>query len=157
MSDTTADRMASRLHALIFRFNRPTLALLANGSDSAGRPLPPPRYEGSSLPDGNDEAEEVLSLPGTSKVEMLVPPLNYSAHLDAIRAMATELEDDLPELAEAIGVDKILFGSDWPHGEGLESPVSFAEELTAFSESDIRKIMRDNALDLLGVKATVAA
>jgi hypothetical protein len=35
--------------------------------------------------------------------------------------------------------------------------VSFAEELTAFSDSDIRKIMRDNALDLLGVKATVAA
>ena len=71
--------------------------------------------------------------------------------------IAPYYEDDLPELAEVIGVDKILFGSDWPHGEGLESPVSFTEELTDFSESDTRKIMRDNALDLLGVKATVAA
>jgi predicted TIM-barrel fold metal-dependent hydrolase len=63
----------------------------------------------------------------------------------------------LAELANVIGVDKILFGSDWPHGEGLESPVAFTEELTAFGESDIRKIMRDNALDLLGVKVESAA
>jgi predicted TIM-barrel fold metal-dependent hydrolase len=71
--------------------------------------------------------------------------------------IAPYYEDDLPLLAETIGVDKILFGSDWPHGEGLESPVSFTEELTAFSGSDIRKIMRDNALDLLGVKVESAA
>ena len=68
--------------------------------------------------------------------------------------IAPYYEDDLPQLAETIGVDKILFGSDWPHGEGLESPVAFTEELTAFGEADIRKIMRDNALDLLGVKVS---
>jgi predicted TIM-barrel fold metal-dependent hydrolase len=66
--------------------------------------------------------------------------------------IAPYYEDDLPQLADTIGIDKILFGSDWPHGEGLESPLAFTEELTAFSETDIRKIMRDNALDLLGVK-----
>jgi predicted TIM-barrel fold metal-dependent hydrolase len=71
--------------------------------------------------------------------------------------IAPYYEDDLAELANVIGVDKILFGSDWPHGEGLESPVAFTEELTAFGESDIRKIMRDNALDLLGVKVESAA
>jgi predicted TIM-barrel fold metal-dependent hydrolase len=68
--------------------------------------------------------------------------------------IAPYYEDDLPQLAETIGVDKILFGSDWPHGEGLESPLVFTEELTAFSETDLRKIMRDNALDLLGVKVS---
>src|ERR1700755_2002212 len=71
--------------------------------------------------------------------------------------IAPYYEDDLSALAEVIGVDKILFGSDWPHGARLELPVSFTEELTAFSEADIRKIMRDNALELLGVKAAVAA
>ena len=71
--------------------------------------------------------------------------------------IAPYYEDDLPALAEVIGVDKILFGSDWPHGEGLESPMSFIEELKGFSEADIRKVMRDNALDLLGVKVTSAA
>ena len=57
-----------------------------------------------------------------------------------------------PNWPSVIGVEKILFGSDWPHGEGLENPVSFTEELAGFSDADIRKVMRDNALDLLGVK-----
>ena len=71
--------------------------------------------------------------------------------------IAPYYEDDLAELAEVIGVDKILFGSDWPHGEGLESPLAFTKELKGFSETDVRKIMRSNALDLLGVKVTSAA
>jgi predicted TIM-barrel fold metal-dependent hydrolase len=71
--------------------------------------------------------------------------------------IAPYYEDDLPALASVIGVDKILFGSDWPHGEGLENPVSFTEELTGFSEGDVRKIMRDNVLDLLGVKVATTA
>jgi hypothetical protein len=71
--------------------------------------------------------------------------------------IAPYYEDDLTELASVIGVEKILFGSDWPHGEGLEDPVSFTEELAGFSDADIRKIMRDNALDLLGVKVGASA
>ncbi|HEY7054544.1 MAG TPA: amidohydrolase family protein [Mycobacterium sp.] len=71
--------------------------------------------------------------------------------------IAPYYEDDLPLLAETIGVDKILFGSDWPHGEGLESPVSFTDELAGFSEADVRKVMRDNALDLLGVDVGAVA
>jgi predicted TIM-barrel fold metal-dependent hydrolase len=65
-------------------------------------------------------------------------------------------EEDLTVLAERIGVERILFGSDWPHGEGLESPLSFTDELTEFAETDVRKVMRDNAFDFLGVKAAVA-
>jgi predicted TIM-barrel fold metal-dependent hydrolase len=65
-------------------------------------------------------------------------------------------EEDLAALSERIGVDRILFGSDWPHGEGLESPLSFTKELRGFSEGDVRKIMRDNALDFLGVTVDAA-
>ena len=50
-----------------------------------------------------------------------------------------------------------MFGSDWPHGEGLENPVSFTDELAGFSAADIRKVMRDNALDLLDVKVGASA
>jgi predicted TIM-barrel fold metal-dependent hydrolase len=71
--------------------------------------------------------------------------------------IAPYYEDDLSELASAIGVEKILFGSDWPHGEGLENPVSFTKELVGFSGADIRKVMRDNALSLLDVKVGSAA
>ena len=32
------------------------------------------------------------------------------------------LEEDLHALADLIGVERILFGSDWPHGEGVPEP-----------------------------------
>ncbi|HEV7855072.1 MAG TPA: amidohydrolase family protein, partial [Mycobacterium sp.] len=68
--------------------------------------------------------------------------------------IAPYYEDDVKLLAETIGVDKILFGSDWPHGEGLADPMSFTADIPQFpefSEEDTRKVMRDNALGLLGV------
>lgn len=60
------------------------------------------------------------------------------------------LEEDLGALAELIGVDRILFGSDWPHGEGVAQPLEFAKELGGFDEGDTTRIMRDNCLELLG-------
>ena len=38
-------------------------------------------------------------------------------------------EEDLAPLADTIGVEQILFGSDWPHGEGLAEPLQFVKEL----------------------------
>jgi predicted TIM-barrel fold metal-dependent hydrolase len=63
------------------------------------------------------------------------------------------LEEDLGALAELIGVDRILFGSDWPHGEGVAQPLDFAKELGGFDERAVRRIMRDNCLELLGKAA----
>ena len=60
------------------------------------------------------------------------------------------LEDDLRALADLIGVERILFGSDWPHGEGVAQPLDFAAELGGFSETEQRRILRDNSLELLG-------
>jgi predicted TIM-barrel fold metal-dependent hydrolase len=59
-------------------------------------------------------------------------------------------EEDFKALADLLGVERILFGSDWPHGEGLAEPMLFRKELDGFSDADVRKIMRDNVLDLLG-------
>jgi predicted TIM-barrel fold metal-dependent hydrolase len=67
--------------------------------------------------------------------------------------IAPYYEDDVKLLAETIGVEKILFGSDWPHGEGLADPMAFTADIPQFPEfsaEDTRKVMRDNALDLLG-------
>jgi predicted TIM-barrel fold metal-dependent hydrolase len=60
------------------------------------------------------------------------------------------LEDDLRALADLIGVERILFGSDWPHGEGVAQPLDFAKELSPFNEAEQHRIMRENALELLG-------
>ena len=59
-------------------------------------------------------------------------------------------EEDIPHLVDTIGVDRVLFGSDWPHGEGLAEPVDFAKEIEGLGEAGVRKVMRDNVLALLG-------
>ena len=61
-------------------------------------------------------------------------------------------EEDFAALAELIGTERILFGSDWPHGEGLANPIDFVKELTGFDERAVRRVMRDNFLELIGGK-----
>jgi predicted TIM-barrel fold metal-dependent hydrolase len=100
---------------------------------------------------------------GSDWVALLVKRLKKQANqtpwafeddpLDMIRQhvwVTPYYEDDIHALADLVGVERILFGSDWPHGEGLAEPLHFLEELDGFDEADMRKIMRDNALDLLG-------
>ncbi len=58
-------------------------------------------------------------------------------------------EEDLDELARVVGVSQILFGSDYPHPEGLADPVSFVNELGSFSKADQQKVMSTNLQALL--------
>jgi predicted TIM-barrel fold metal-dependent hydrolase len=60
-------------------------------------------------------------------------------------------EEDLRRLADTIGVERVLFGSDWPHGEGLAEPAAFVDELGAFTSDEQRRIMRDNCAELVGL------
>ncbi|WP_369812944.1 amidohydrolase family protein [Frankia sp. R43] len=60
-------------------------------------------------------------------------------------------EDDLGELAQLLGEDNVLFGSDYPHPEGLANPVSYIDELSHLPEELVRKIMGGNLAQLMGV------
>ncbi|MDB5970057.1 MAG: Amidohydrolase [Hydrocarboniphaga sp.] len=61
-------------------------------------------------------------------------------------------EDDIVGLAKLIGVDAVLGGSDWPHPEGVSSPVEFYEHIKeGLSEQEMKQIMRDNTGKLLGL------
>jgi len=59
-------------------------------------------------------------------------------------------EDDLAALRTVLGVDRLLFGSDWPHAEGLAEPTDFALDLrrNGFAEDEIRTIMTTNGRNL---------
>lgn len=57
-------------------------------------------------------------------------------------------EDDLERLRDTLGADHILFGSDFPHAEGLAEPTDFLYDLKGFSDDDVRLVMRENALGL---------
>jgi predicted TIM-barrel fold metal-dependent hydrolase len=65
-------------------------------------------------------------------------------------------EEDLGALAELIGDDHVLFGSDYPHPEGLADPVSYVDELAGLSEEKIRKIMGGNLAKLMNVEDAMA-
>ena len=46
--------------------------------------------------------------------------------------------------------DRLLFGSDYPHPEGLADPISFADDLPeSLSDEDVAKIMGGNLKELL--------
>ena len=60
-------------------------------------------------------------------------------------------EDDIPALVGRIGAGNVLFGSDWPHGEGLADPCSFRDLLVGLPESDADRIMRGNLAGLIGL------
>lgn len=60
-------------------------------------------------------------------------------------------EEDVRGLIELIGGDQVLFGSDWPHPEGNKTPGDYVACLEGTQADVVRKVMRQNALNLLGV------
>jgi len=60
-------------------------------------------------------------------------------------------EEDVVGLTELIGVDRVVFGSDWPHPEGNVAPADYVSCLKGLDDDEQRRIMRDNALDMLGL------
>ena len=64
-------------------------------------------------------------------------------------------EEDLGALADLIGVEHVLFGSDFPHPEGLADPASYVDELKGRSPEDVEKIMGGNLARLMNVKDAV--
>ena len=57
-------------------------------------------------------------------------------------------EDDPNEVAECMGSDRVIFGSDWPHIEGIPSPLDYVVELEEFNEQERKRILLDNVLEL---------
>ncbi len=58
-------------------------------------------------------------------------------------------EENIVALAGMIGDTQVLFGSDFPHPEGLAEPRDFAEPLAPLGDDAVRRIMRDNLSGLL--------
>jgi predicted TIM-barrel fold metal-dependent hydrolase len=63
--------------------------------------------------------------------------------------VAPYYEEDVRALADAVGSDHVLLGSDWPHAEGLPEPIDFLRELDGFDAAATRRVMRENARGLV--------
>ncbi|MCZ6822370.1 MAG: amidohydrolase family protein [Deltaproteobacteria bacterium] len=62
-------------------------------------------------------------------------------------------EEDILELVKQIGASQVLFGSDFPHPEGLAEPREFAHPIESLPGPELRAIMRDNARRLVQPEA----
>ena len=66
-------------------------------------------------------------------------------------------EDDFSVLIDAIGADRLVFGSDWPHPEGLAQPCSFADRLpSSLAQTEVAGIMGGNLAAAMKVPAAAA-
>jgi predicted TIM-barrel fold metal-dependent hydrolase len=63
-------------------------------------------------------------------------------------------EEDLGALSELLGEDHVLFGSDYPHPEGLAQPAAYLQDLAHLPEAQQRKIMGGNLARLMEAPAT---
>ena len=64
-------------------------------------------------------------------------------------------EEDPRQIVKLLGADHVIFGSDFPHVEGLADPLSYVNELQGLPDDDLRKIMGGNMMALLGLEAKV--
>jgi predicted TIM-barrel fold metal-dependent hydrolase len=60
-------------------------------------------------------------------------------------------EDNFSDVVKLVGADRVVFGSDWPHPEGLADPLTFVDEITDLEQDDIEKIMGGNMMKLMKV------
>lgn len=60
-------------------------------------------------------------------------------------------------MADLIGIDRVILGSDWPHPEGLADPINLVSDLQAHGLDDegVRKVMGRNLVDLFQVENKV--
>lgn len=96
-----ANRITTRLHQMLWRYNKPIFVISANAVDKNNRPIPAPVIRGSTSSTERDVdslEREVVYLPGVSTMESLIPNIDYNAALAIVKAMEDEISKDLPEL-----------------------------------------------------------
>ena len=124
-------------HGLCWRFPKLRIALIENGAGWVPNLLKYLDLGWSQLPQYYEERPSE-----TFKKNFWMHPFH---------------EEDPRDLVKLLGADHVIFGSDYPHVEGLADPVSYVDEIADLPEDDIRKIMGGNMMGLLGIEAPVAA
>jgi predicted TIM-barrel fold metal-dependent hydrolase len=62
-------------------------------------------------------------------------------------------EEDVAELARYVPIEHIVFGSDYPHPEGLAEPLSYADHISSLPDDQIAMVMGGNLGRLLKMGA----
>ena len=57
-------------------------------------------------------------------------------------------EDDIPEVIELMGPERVIYGSDWPHMEGLPEPGGILDEIDGLDERTRNLFLHDSTRQL---------
>jgi predicted TIM-barrel fold metal-dependent hydrolase len=120
-------------HGMLSRFPQIRVASVENGSDWVPRVLEDFRMVYGQMP--QEFAEDPVEV---FHRQIWVNPF---------------WEDPVDRLVDLIGADKVLFGSDWPHGECLDDPLSWVDYCAkaGIVGDDVTKMMGGNLSQLMGV------
>ena len=50
----------------------------------------------------------------------------------------------MAEVIDLMGADRVIFGSDWPHIEGMPQPLDYVSQLDLFDDDTTRRVLREN-------------
>jgi predicted TIM-barrel fold metal-dependent hydrolase len=71
--------------------------------------------------------------------------------------VAPFFEDDTEALRQVLPINRILFGSDFPHPEGMAEPLDYLKDFSTYSEPEIKRVFHSNLKGLLeGVRDEAA-
>ena len=129
---------AMTCHGLLSRFPDLRIAFIENGADWV-----PPFLE--HLEDTHRKMPQMFA-------EDPVEAFKRNVYLSPFH------EDDFGQIIATLGADHVLFGSDYPHPEGLAEPCSYVDHLPpGLSEEDKARIMGGNLADLMRIPTPVPA
>ena len=129
---------AMTCHGLLSRFPDLRIAFIENGADWV-----PPFLE--HLEDTHRKMPQMFS-------EDPVEAFKRNVYVSPFH------EDDFGQIIATLGADHVLFGSDYPHPEGLAEPCSYVDHLPPnLSDADKARIMGGNLADLMRVPTAVPA
>ena len=118
-------------HGMLWRFPKVRLALVENGAGWVPDLLKHLDFAYNQMPQAYPEKPSE-----TFKRHFYVHPFH---------------EEDPRDLIKLLGADHVIFGSDFPHIEGLADPLSYIDELRGLPDADIAKVMGANLMQLIGV------
>lgn len=72
-------------------------------------------------------------------------------HLSVAPYLTPGFDAPIPQLVDALGVDHVVFGSDWPHGEGRATPLDYSDDFAPLDDESRARVMAANAAELLGL------
>jgi predicted TIM-barrel fold metal-dependent hydrolase len=109
-----------------------------------------PELKVAVVENGSSWVESLLKT--LASVYKKMPQAFAEAPIDQIRrnvSISPFWEESAVDLAALIGEDNVIFGSDYPHPEGLADPAAFVDELEGASDEFVAKFMGGNLARLL--------